>query len=283
MSVVPKRVLMTLLSGLALSFILGAGPSYALEDFRVYRGVLVLEGKIVAGDYDKLRRFLASKPTFEKITGGVFLASPGGNLAEAMKIGFLIRSLRLSTDAPSGPPTGGRKFGESLITPADLGNPGNYECASACFLIFVSGIYRNLYWAGRLGIHRPFQEESELKKLGTNDIAQLNVRIKNLVERYLRQMNVRIKYADLMFSVPSSEVRWITQDELDSDLSGFIPELKDVIDTKCTPPATIAAVDKVGTMAAKQASEIAACRTQVEGQLRARQPLEAWPKVFAGK
>jgi hypothetical protein len=123
-----------LLALLSLNF--SANPSQALEELRVYRGVLILEGKIVSGDYNKLRDFLGKKSNFEKISGGVFLASPGGSIVEALKIGRLIRALRLSTDAPPGPATGSPKFGESLITPSQLINPKvNYGCQCLFFCL----------------------------------------------------------------------------------------------------------------------------------------------------
>ena len=62
---------------------IGAKPSNALEELKVYRGVLVLEGKIVRGDYDKLRSFLGTKSNFDKISSGVFLASPGGTIGQS--------------------------------------------------------------------------------------------------------------------------------------------------------------------------------------------------------
>ena len=53
------------------------------------------------------------------------------------------------------------------------------------------------------------------------------------VESYLGEMDVREKYVDLTCSVPCSDIRWISEDQLDADLEGFIPELKDVVDAKC--------------------------------------------------
>lgn len=248
-----------------------------MEPFKVYRGVLLLEGDIVAGDYEKLRNFLADRPTFDKITGGVFVASRGGNLAEAMRIGHLIRTLRLSTSAPNGPPVVGRKFGEALIGPETLRHPReNYVCASACFLVFVAGIYRNLNWAGRLGIHKPFQRQIDLKKLDNLDQAEIDKRIHRAIEIYLRNMNVRIKYVDIMFSVPSTTIRWITQAELESDLQGFIPDLKDEIDAKC-------AGDRPVTGQGTTSADFAKCQVRVRAELRADQPAQAWAKVYGGK
>lgn len=277
-----KKVVAIFLGVVTLSLALGADRARSLEAPRVFRGVLILEGKIVAGDYDTLRNFLATKSTFDKISGGVFLASPGGNLAEAMRIGRLIRALRLSTDAPSGP-AHGRKFGESVITPSDLRDPKtNYQCASACFLLFVSGIYRNIYWAGRLGVHRPFQLNSELRKLHGADQTLIDGRIRRAVESYLREMNVRVKYVELMFSVPSSDIRWISQDQLDADLEGFIPELKDVVDAKCAVHSTYFSNMEKTVPVTPDAGKLARCRLQIEAQLRSEQPAEGWRKVFGG-
>jgi hypothetical protein len=280
-----RSAIATLLGAVTLSLMLGVAPSKALEKLRVYRGVLVLEGIIVPGDYDKLRNFLGTKSNFDKISGGVFLASPGGNVAEAMRIGQLIRMLQLSTDAPSGPPTGSPEFGESVIRPNNLVDQANYQCTSACFFIYVSGIYRNLSWAGRLGIHRPTQTEGYLKTANSDQVIRLNNSVRRAVDKYLREMNVRIKYVDLIYSTPPTETRWITQDELDSDLQGFIPSLKDVVDAKCDRPTTAGPSDKDKTVSiiTKQPSEIAKCRMQVQAQLQTELPIEAWHNVFDRK
>jgi hypothetical protein len=276
---------------------LGVEPSKALEEPKVFRGVLVLEGKIVPGDYDKLRNFLGIKSNFDKISGGVFLASPGGHIAEALKIGRLIRALRLSTDAPSGPPSGNAKFGESVIKANDLVDPrANYLCASACFFVYVSGIYRNLTWVGRLGIHRPFQLESNSGKLNEAAAFELTWRVRDTVRNYLKEMGVPDKYVGLAYSVPSNEMRWITQDEFDSDLKGFTPELRGWVSAKCHPRASeekitydglrtgssplenarISENNEILSMLAKQSSQIVKCWMQIEAEL----PIEAWHKVF---
>jgi hypothetical protein len=283
--IVLRPALVTFLGAMTLGLMLGVETSKALEEPKVYRGVLLLEGKIIRGDYDKLRNFLATKSNFDKISGGVFLASPGGEVAEAMKIGHLIRALQLSTGAPSGPPTGVSKIGESAITPNNLIDPRmDYQCVSACFFIYVSGIYRNVNWAGRLGIHRPSPSESDLKKLSSDEVTNLNSRLRRAIENYLREMNVLVKYVDVMFSVSPYGMRWITQDELDSDLQGFIPSLKDVVEAKCNS-VTSAGLDKeeITSAAANRQGELVKCRIQVQTQLRNELPIEAWHKVFDGK
>jgi hypothetical protein len=299
-NVVSKHVLAIIFGALTLNLMLGVEPSNALEKLKVYRGVLVLEGKIVSGDYDKLRNFLGTKSNFDKISDGVFLASPGGDLAEAMRIGRLIRALRLSTDAPSGPPSGIAKFGESLIQANDLANPKtNYLCASACFFVYVSGIYRNLNWTGRLGVHQPTLLKSNGLTLSSDEALKSNWFVRESVKNYLKDMNVPDKYVDLVFSVPPTETRWINQSEFDSDLRGFIPELKDWVGAKCdlhtsgeiivydvlktrSPPlenARISEEEKVVSESVKRSSEIVKCWMRTKTEL----PIEAWHNVFLGK
>ena len=36
-----------------------------------------------------------------------------------------------------------------------------------------------------------------------------------------------------MYSVPKGKIRWIRNDEFESDFGGFIPELRDWVETKC--------------------------------------------------
>jgi len=77
---------------------------------------VILEGQIESGDYDKLRDFLVAKRAYGDLSDpacfgdyldgcpeSIYLASPGGNVAEAMKIGRLIRTLGWVTTVPTRP------------------------------------------------------------------------------------------------------------------------------------------------------------------------------------
>jgi hypothetical protein len=279
---------------LTFGLIFGVEPSKALDDLKVYRGVLVLEGKIVPGDYDRLRKFLSSKSNFDKISNGVFIASQGGDVVEAMKMGRLIRTLRLSTDAPSGPATGIPRFGESLIHAYNLVNPrSNYVCASACFFVYVAGIYRHLSWVGRLGVHQPTISEGIARPtLGDNAMKSATWFVHETIKNYLKDMDVPDKYLDLIYSVPPTTLRWITQSEFDTDLQGFIPELNEWAncgqharkgeisydDLKKGPSllANTQASRPTSVASANQSSELAKCWMQAKTEL----PKAAWHKVF---
>ena len=96
---------------------------------------VVIEGEIQHGDYNKLVNVL-------KVTeiSHVFLASSGGNISEAMKIGRLIRSLKMTTNIPV------RSSDKNMIGSAKQHGIDNLEedfmCTSACFFIFIAGIDR---------------------------------------------------------------------------------------------------------------------------------------------
>lgn len=234
LDVVFDRLMRTSCAALALTLMCGVAPSKGLEQYKIFRGTLVLEGKFVAGDFNRLRDFIGDKANFDKIGGGIFLASPGGSLFEALKIGRLIRALKLNTDAPSGPPTGAQRFGESVIRPQHLVDPRhNYVCASACFFVYVAGIYRNLNWTGRLGIHRPSLAAAAEKRLSAEGAFNLTWQIRELLTIYLKEMDVPETFVDLMYSVPPAKVRWITQREYDADLRGYIPEMKHWAEKNC--------------------------------------------------
>src|SRR5947199_6516361 len=88
---------------------------------------IVLEGKIEAGDFDRFKKFILDSGHVTEI----YLASPGGNLTEAVNIGILIRLLKLSTVVPSKQLT---HYNHDLaLTRHSLKDSKDYTCTSACF------------------------------------------------------------------------------------------------------------------------------------------------------
>lgn len=193
-------------------------------------GDLVLEGPIVAGDYEKLRSALLNPYSSN---ADLLLASPGGDLAEAMKIGRLVRRMKLSTAVPTNETRSNIR--DKVITRHGLKNPQNYICASACFFIFVAGIHRETVFIGppNLSIHRPFLSKDDLIRLSNGQAMDAVASTRKAVEAYLGQMGVPPKYADLMFSVSPEQAYRITEEEFDADFDGFITDLKDWVDAQC--------------------------------------------------
>jgi hypothetical protein len=200
---------------------------------------VIVEGKIEAGDYDKLRSIYGERGQSEFSLGlpevdVLSLASPGGDLAEAMKIGRLVRPLKLITNVPS---RIGLHSTLGMANEHKLKNPqANYMCASACFFIFVAGVKRtDDAWSGNpiLGVHRPYLSDSDLRMLSGDQAIASTDRLRTAIENYLKEMGVPAKYAGMMFAVPKDEVQWIGAADFTNDLEGIIPELKDWVAARC--------------------------------------------------
>jgi hypothetical protein len=196
----------------------------------------ILEGTIVARDYDKLRKLVDEDCPAKYYNSGcasaIYLASPGGSVAEAMKIGRLVRTLRWETKIPDDVPPDLRSKTVAALKLKDA--EANYMCASACFFVYVAGFERaSIVDKGILGIHRPYMSDADLKTLSANQALASATQVRTLVQTYLKEMGVPSKYADMMFSVPKDQVRWIDEIDFKADFSGIIPELKDWMDAKC--------------------------------------------------
>jgi hypothetical protein len=219
-------------------------PSLDAAEFRIGEGSaygIVLEGEIVRGDYEKLRSLIEdtclSKWSRECLYQ-LSVASPGGSVAEAMKIGRLVRTLGFDVVVPDDTDA----MTQAHLRMLKLEDPKrNNLCASACFFIAVAGIARlpDLgYEKPRLGIHRPFLTDEELKTISASQVLSSAGQVRAVVETYLREMSVPTKYVDLMFSTPKDQVRWITSDEYHADIAGTVPELDQWLKARCQTPPT---------------------------------------------
>jgi hypothetical protein len=195
----------------------------------------VLEGKIETGDFEKLHSFLFNGNFPQEI----YLASPGGDLAEAIKIGRLVRSLKLKTVVPGKVPRDFKAAADFLQEQAHhlLKQPtADNMCASACFFVFVAGIMRFVNspsGSAILGIHRPYLSDADLKAETSDEAIASANRTRTAVESYLMEMGVSVKYANEMFRISKNDIRWISDDEAKADFDGFIPELRDWADARC--------------------------------------------------
>jgi hypothetical protein len=106
----------------------------------------------------------------------------------------------------------------------------NNLCASACFFIFVAGIYRDGH---ALGIHQPYMAPAELERIPADEATRRTRSVKLVVELFLRQMGVPAKYFDEMYQVPKETVRWLTEDEIRADFNGFIPAVREWVEAQC--------------------------------------------------
>lgn len=186
------------------------GPKY--DDEKIL-GIFI-EGKIERGDYGKLYKLLKDEgPSWSSI----YIASPGGDVAEAIKIGILVRKLHFSVHVPKNW-MGGPKIDDS-----------NSQCSSACFFIYVAGTFRT---GDRVGIHRPSLSVEQLKDISLREASNKNREIRSVIGHYLDKMGVPQKYTDKMFKIDHDDVVFLDYNDLD-DFYGFDASVNEWLESRC--------------------------------------------------
>lgn len=245
---------------MAVAMLLHSGACHAIEPLKVFRGALLVEGPIQRGDFDRFRSFLADRVAFEKIRKGVFLASPGGEVMESIKIGYLLRALNLRTLLPGLPP--GQT---SLIQASDLRRPANYLCGSACFFLYVAGVDRNPLRVGRLGIHRPVVRSRFNLPTSKEATAVAARGVEDAIGFYLRQMSVSDRLEPMMFSIPNDKIHWLDDHEFSEFVRWTSPKFTETMRRKC--PASLSD---------DHSPKSVSCHEEAAAELAAR----GWETVF---
>lgn len=199
-------------------------------------GPLVISGEIVPGDYERLlskitgdeRRFLALNK--------IILASDGGDVAEAVRIAGLVKSL--FTQVIVGPLTG--------------------RCVSACFFIYAAAVQREADGERLVGINRPFISDSD----ETAAVAPAEGRALAQVRVFLRENAVPNYLVDEMFRRASDDAYWLSdEDEKNLGLrsQAFIRYLRD----KCAWDENIERDTYAGRRPLDELTQKLKCRARV--------------------
>jgi len=165
---------------------------------------VTIEGMIAPGDFAKLVPLLLDAEG----KSVVWLASPGGNLSEALRMGALIRQLALEVRVPD-------DRSRPLVR---LRDPDNNTCASACFFLYVAGVRRQ---GSVLGIHKPSLPADEYFSLGLDGSVTAHRRIQEATADYLDQMGVPARYASMMMAGSSTDMIWLAPEDVANDLTGI--------------------------------------------------------------
>ena len=135
----------------------------------------------------------------------VFLSldSPGGDLGEAIKISESL-------------------INDTVVTSVEEGA----RCVSACVVILAGGVARTIN--GKVGIHRPFMSDSSSPQIAKSNFDNAKTRVKALFEN----SGVAPSLWDAMMAIPSSNVRYLTPDEIvNYGLKGNNPTYFDYLDS----------------------------------------------------
>ena len=177
---------------------------------------ITIEGAIAPGDYQKLVDLVLSN----RGAHTVWLASAGGNLSEALRMGRAIRSLGFAVSVPF-------STAEPLVT---LKNPANNTCSSSCFLLYAAGVSRR---GLVLGLHRPSLPADEYFSLGLDGSVAAHRVIREAVTGYLEEMGVPSKYTSVMLSTNASDMVWLSSQDIHNDLDGVIAEYAERFRESC--------------------------------------------------
>ena len=178
---------------------------------------LLLTGPIAAGDAERFVRTLL-EPLTERplLVSEVVLSSPGGNLAEALRLASLIRGLHFDTRIRDGA-----------------------VCSSACFFVFIAGDQHlpvehsgDDVRRGRIGLHRPFLGGDTLKNGDpTSGMTRQQTTMDKVID-YLRHESVPLRLIDEMMTHPSNDIYWMSDEDL-WQLGEFHPGLEEVLIARC--------------------------------------------------
>jgi hypothetical protein len=150
-----------------------------------------------------------------------------------MKMGAIIRRLRLETDVPFW------DVGRQPIDGIRIDHQENMICASACFLVYAAGAKR---FGNYLALHRPYLPREAAKKINDAEYEALQKQLVPKVKAYLADMEIDQYWIDRMFAASSQDRYMPTWAEADSKLHhlmGIVPSLEEIVLSKCNQDADV--------------------------------------------
>lgn len=156
---------------------------------------LLINGKITEETLPQLRlgmQLLEARRNDRSIGANtLWLDSPGGLIAEAMKIGDVIAE----------------KAMEAIVV-------FRGRCYSSCVFVYAAAKTRS--GIGDVGIHRPFASEISAESLGYAEYLEKYDALTPILKRYFSKYGVSPSLVDAMNVIPSDEIKILSDEERDS-------------------------------------------------------------------
>ena len=180
-----------------------AAPQEKIDTYKI----IVISGPIERGDTESLINLILQLPE-EHIPVGTLILGPsaGGNVEEAMSIGFLVRTLKWKVVVLE-------------------------QCYSSCSLIALSGVYR--IFLGEVELHRPYFDPKFYGDMDPYYVEQWHRRVNDQVRKFLEDAYVSDSVIDRMMSVSSREMWTLSAYQADDIFSNFHPYFEELIFGKC--------------------------------------------------
>src|SRR6266496_1323840 len=164
---------------------------------------LLLRGVIKEGDVARFEKaFLdASTRRTPLFVPTVVLDSPGGSVNEALRLAEAVRGHWLGT---SNRGISGQQF----------------LCASACFVVWLGGIYREAQLRVTnpprgIGLHRAYFSDATYNDTRANELAKTQAAAAAKMRTFLTAEDVPQQLIDDMMARPSNDIHWLTWEEFD--------------------------------------------------------------------
>jgi len=180
-----------------------SGETYAAEN-------LLLKGSIGNGDYARLLDFLRRDPERYWKSLGIVIASPGGDVQEALKIARFVKGTYVQVRV--GKATG--------------------KCVSACFFIVAAATQREISLE-HLGIHRPYVYAERGATMSAAEMEAFQKRVFKEARSYLEDLDVPTSLIDTMFQQASTDVHWLSKREVEEQLGRRPPYYEQFLISRC--------------------------------------------------
>jgi hypothetical protein len=208
-------------------------------------------GPILWGDEEKFKTVVLPYLRKGYLLYEVNIFSGGGNVEAAMRIGDQIRTLQARTKSPNqfvNEPGYAQCWFVAFTSAGGVGyHPNtNYKrnlktsagtpwcnCASACFLIWSSGVTRE---GNFVGIHRVYFDETYFGSLPAAQAKIAYAAAEKRFRDYLAKLNVPAIIVDRLFATDSRSMYYLTKSEL--ELMQSTPYLEELTHAKCAPDRT---------------------------------------------
>ncbi|MCA6121753.1 hypothetical protein J6500_07555 [Bradyrhizobium sp. WSM 1704] len=145
--------------------------------------IIALGGDVAEGDTEAAEALIKAANDADRLITAVRLDSPGGSLAEAVKLAGLIRRAKLPTIVAAGS-----------------------HCASACFIVFAAGNEKFASYEAAIGVHGvsdKFGHETAQTREATIAMA-----------RVASAFGVPPRIIAQMVTTHAHEIAWLTPDDL---------------------------------------------------------------------
>ncbi len=145
--------------------------------------VVVLDGEIGEGDASRLSAVIDAANKTGRAVSGLKLNSPGGQIAEGVKLAEIIKTAKIAT----------------IVAPGKA-------CASACFIAFAAGFQKFVGYQAAVGVHGASEQNG--KETPRSHEATVTL------ARFVSELGVPPAIIGRMVVTPPNEIVWLTPDEL---------------------------------------------------------------------